>query len=213
VNSDTTIASRMTYARDFLSHAPANMEKCIFIDESGFNLHLHRNMARSKIGSRAKIILPTVRGRNVSLVAAMSIHGIIHTKVIDDGNCNGPKFCAFVRELVAILLQKENLIGSWLIMDNARIHKTEELRDITSNSPYQLKFLSPYSYMLNPIENVFSKIKASVRSLLRQRVSQQTLTSMIEEGVRTITQEDCTNYVMNVTRKLSVAASGQPMET
>ena len=44
------------------------MKKCIFIDESGFNLHLHRSMARSKIGSRAKIVLPTIRGRNVSLV-------------------------------------------------------------------------------------------------------------------------------------------------
>ena len=98
-------------------------------------------------------------------------------------------------------------------MDNARIHKTEELREIFSNSPYELKFLSPYSYILNQIENVFSKVKLSVRSLLGQRVSGQTLSSMIEEGVRTATQEDCTNYVMNVTWKLSAAASGQPMAT
>jgi len=65
--------------------------------------------------------------------------------------------------------------------------------------------------MLNPIENVFSKVKNSVRSLFRQNVSNSTLNTMIEEGVRTVTQEDCTNYVMNVTRKLPAAASGQPM--
>ena len=68
-------------------------------------------MARSKIGSRGKIVLPTVRGRNVSLVAAMSAHGIIHTKIIDDGTCNGTKFCVFIQKLVAILLQKEHLNG------------------------------------------------------------------------------------------------------
>ena len=197
----------MAHALDFLSNAPENMEKYIFIDESGLNLHLHLTMARSKI------VLPTVCGRNVSLVAAMSAYGIIHTEIIDDGTCNDTKFCVFIRKLVAILLQKEHLNCSWLIIDNARIHKTEELREIFSNSPYELKFLSPYYYMLNPIENVFSKVKLSVRSVLGQRVSGQTLSFMIEKGVRTVTQEVCTNYVMNVTRKLSAAASGQPMAT
>jgi len=61
-------------------------------------------MARSKIGSRAKIVLPTIRRRNVSHVAAMNAHGIIHTNVIDYETCNGNKFCVFARELVTILL-------------------------------------------------------------------------------------------------------------
>ena len=39
-----------------------------------------------------KIVLPTIRGRNVSLVAAMNAHGIIHTNVIDDRTCNENKF-------------------------------------------------------------------------------------------------------------------------
>ena len=60
-------------------------------------------MARSKIGQRAKVVIPTVRGRNVSLVAAMSAYGIIHTEIIDDETCNGTKFCVFIRKLVAIL--------------------------------------------------------------------------------------------------------------
>ena len=57
----------------------------------------------------------------------MNTEGIIHTKIIDDGTCNGTKFCGFVRELVSILRDTEDLHGTWLIMDNARIHKTEEL--------------------------------------------------------------------------------------
>jgi len=99
---------------------------------------------------------------------------------------------------MAIYLQKEHLTISSLIMDNARIHKLEVLREIFFNSPYELKFLSPYSCMLNIIENVFSKVNASDRSWLRQSVFQQAPSSMIK-GAKTVTQENCTYYVMNVT--------------
>ena len=91
----------------------------------------------------------------------MNTQCIIHDKIIDDDTCNCTKFCGFVRELVSILRDKEDLHDAWLIMDNVRIHKTEEFRQIISNSPNELKFLSPYSCMLNSIENVFSKVKSS----------------------------------------------------
>ena len=41
VNSTATIASRQAYDTDFISNAPNNMEKCIFIEKSEFNLYLH----------------------------------------------------------------------------------------------------------------------------------------------------------------------------
>ena len=51
-------------------------------------------------------------------------------------------------------------------MDNARVHKQDEIKKITSIFEFDYKFLSPYSFMLNPIENAFSKIKNGVRSCL-----------------------------------------------
>jgi len=54
-------------------------------------------------------------------------------------------------------------------------------------------------------------LEVAVNSLLRHHVSNSTLSTMIEEGVRTVKQEDCTYYVMIVTRKLPDAASGQHM--
>ena len=93
----------------------------------------------------------------VTLIAAMNNEGIVHTKIINDGTCNGVKFCAFVQELVERLRERDEMNGAWLILDNAHIHKTRELKEIMASSSYELKFLSPYSYMLNPIENVFSQ--------------------------------------------------------
>lgn len=211
VNTPLTIANRRNYALNFVNCAPTDMRKCIYIDESGFNLHLHRAQARSKKGTRAKIILPTIRGRNVTLIAAMSSSGILHTKIIDGSTCNGQKFNTFIEDLVSLLHENADMNGAWFIMDNAKIHKTGELKDIISASSYELHFLSPYSYQLNPIEKVFSKIKASVRRLLTDRTGEHSLSELIKQGIETVTPEDCSNYVMHTTRNLSIAISGKPM--
>ncbi|VDP30794.1 unnamed protein product [Heligmosomoides polygyrus] len=144
---------RQLYALEFSAHAPPNKKKCIFIDESGFNLHLRRTQARSKKGTRANDVLPTVRGRwwTRTLILAMNTQGVIHTGIIDDRTCTGPKFCAFVDQLVSKMRGvMDGMDGAWLIMSNARIRKISELRRILEETSYELKFLSPYSYMLNP---------------------------------------------------------------
>jgi transposase len=149
----------------------------------------------------------------VTLIAAMNNEGIVHTKIINDGTCNGVKFCAFVQELVERLRERDEMNGAWLILDNACIHKTRELQEIMASSSYELKFLSPYSYMLNPIENVFSKVKASAKRILSNTVGEQTLTAVIQESVGTVTQQDCANYVLNMMMNLTIAAAGQPFNS
>ncbi|KAK5986705.1 MFS domain-containing protein [Trichostrongylus colubriformis] len=60
----------------------------------------------------------------------MNNQGVVTTKIITDGTCNAQKFCTFLEELVAQMNGRDDMDGAWLIMDNARIHKTTELRDI-----------------------------------------------------------------------------------
>jgi hypothetical protein len=42
VNAPATLEQREQYALEFARNAPTNKKKCIFIDESGLNLHLRR---------------------------------------------------------------------------------------------------------------------------------------------------------------------------
>ena len=79
-----------------------------------------------------------------------------------------------------------------------------------AGSLYELKFLSPYSYMLNPAENVFSKVKALAKRILSGLMGEQTLSGVIQESVGTVSQQDCANYVINMMSKLTVAVAGQP---
>ena len=94
-------------------------------------------------------------------------------------------------------------------MDNARIHKTQEIRNMVDNSDCTLKFLPPYSPMLNPIEKTFSKIKFHARSLLSDITTEHNIVSVIEESVAQINQNDCANYVMDMIMTIPKAVSGQ----
>ena len=61
------------YAQNFLEEDANDERIFVFIDESGFNPHLRRTMARSARGAPASIILPSVCGRNISLITAISL--------------------------------------------------------------------------------------------------------------------------------------------
>lgn len=210
LNSPETIQKRKLYAINFTDHAPQAREKIIFIDESGFNYHMRPTKARSKANTSAYIILPTVRGRNVSLLAAMNIQGILFKKIISTSSVNSDIFCGFLEELIN-KLQEENITNAWLILDNAAIHKTQKVLNIMNKTNHTLIFLSPYSPMLNPIEKVFSKTKFKARELLADPLNNQNLVSIIEESMRAITPGDCSNYFLDMTMKLPSAVSGQPL--
>lgn len=209
VNDPISIQKRMSYAIDFSRNAPASKEKCIFIDECGYNLHLRKTIARSKKGSRAIVEVPTVRGRNVTVIAAMNSRKIIHYSIIDNSTCNSEKFGNFLRELVVVLQGDRVYDDSWLIMDNAQIHKTELISGIVFGTTYKIKFLSPYSYMLNPIENAWSKMKSVAKNLLALTNNENSLRNIIIEGIASIEQQDCFNYIIHMMNNITKAVAGE----
>jgi len=48
--------------------------------------------------------------------------------------------------------------------------------------------------------------------MLAEGGNEYSLKEFIEAGSRKVTPDDCANYVMNMSRKLPIAAAGQPME-
>lgn len=215
VNSESTLRARAIYFQDFAANAPGESFKCIFIDESGFNYHMRRTLARSRSGTRAYVHTPVLRGRVESLIIAASGQKIIHSKLISDGTCNGEKFFAFMQELLNILDLNATYSGAWIIMDNARIHHTQNLRNLIYSSNYLLKFLSPYSYMLNPVELIFSKIKINVRNRMNSlHLDNQeiNISNLIGEAIGLITNQDCMGYFSWMYRNVSLALQEHKFE-
>ena len=132
----------------------------IFIDESGINLAFMRSSARSPKGTRARGSRPHHRGKNVSLIGAIGLKGLI-TQISLLGATDALTFEAFISQKLVPNLWE----GACVIMDNYSIHKGAEIEALITNAGAKLIYLSPYSPDFSPIENCWSKIKSVLRSI------------------------------------------------
>ena len=138
----------------------------IWIDETGCD---RRNCTR-KYGYSLRGITPRdhrllVRGIRYSAIPVMSMEGI-HDVAILAGTVNGDRFEQFVSNTLLPHLNPFNGSNplSIVIMDNCTIHHVDRvinLIEITAQA--KIIFLPPYSPDLMPLEEVFSKVKATMK--------------------------------------------------
>jgi transposase len=82
--------------------------------------------------------------------------------------------------------------GDCLIMDNAKIHLGEMVREIIEQEKARLIYLPPYSPEFSPIENFWSKVKAMLRKLKAR--TYKDLIEGIELAMLEVTQKDIRNW-------------------
>ncbi|KAG1469137.1 hypothetical protein G6F56_003437 [Rhizopus delemar] len=75
-NTVTTTEARYKYINKLLTKGIAYNSNCIFVDEAGFNANLVRGVGYSKKGSQSVVVTQHKRAVNVSILAAISCHGI-----------------------------------------------------------------------------------------------------------------------------------------
>ena len=101
-------------------------------------------------------------------------------------------------------------------MDNARIHKPDELRAIIEGQRihHQLKFLPPYSPQLNPIELMFSSWKAAIKDIeINRDVQQANLLKYVEEASASVKDETkAKGWYRHVMRYYILCAEGEPLD-
>ena len=137
----------------------------IWIDESGCD---RRNSMR-KFAYTLRGIAPVdyrilARGTRYSAITAISVRGV-QDVVLVEGNVNGETFADFISSSLVPILKPFNCVNpnSIVVMDNASIHHVDEVEDLIIQTGALLKFLPPYSPDLNPVEQVFSKVKAVMK--------------------------------------------------
>ncbi|MHC5748824.1 MAG: IS630 family transposase, partial [Nostoc sp.] len=135
-------------------------ENLVFLDEAGANLSLIRHSARSKKGKRAHGSRPQKRCKNVSIIGAIALKGVISQYSIL-GACDGLTFEAYISQKLVPKLWE----GACVIMDNCSIHKGRDIEKLIESVGAKLIYLPPYSPDFSPIENCWSKIKTSLRSI------------------------------------------------
>ena len=119
-----------------------------------------RLYARALKGKRARGSKPQKRGKNISVIAALSVREVVASVNIY-GAVDGVAFEAFILNKLIPKLWN----NACIVMDNAKIHQEEMVREFLEKAGAKLLYLSPYSPEFSPIENFWSKVK-SILSLV-----------------------------------------------
>ena len=133
-------------------------ERLVFVDEMGANISLAPLYAWSRRGERAFASVPRNWGKNVTLLASMSLEGMGPCLAVE-GSTTREVFLAYLEHVLAPTLRA----GQMVVMDNLSSHKGERVRELIESRGCELIYLPPYSPDFNPIEEAFAKLKALVR--------------------------------------------------
>lgn len=155
----------------------------VFVDESGVNRALARLYAWSKRGKRAYSHAPVNRGPNVTLLAAISYEGLIAPMQVESAT-DSDVFLAYLDQVLCPRLKP----GQLVLMDNLPAHKVSGVRARIESVGAELLYLPRYSPEYNPVEQLWSKLKAVLRALAAR--TSEALDAAITAAFETITVED-----------------------
>jgi transposase len=164
--------------------------RLVFVDESGFNTSMTRLRARAPRGKRAYGRVPRNRGKNTTLIAAITLEGAMGTSMMTvEGATDAEAFEAYVEHFLAPSLCE----GQVVVLDGLGAHRPQRIRELIEARGADLLFLPSYSPDLNPIEEAFSKIKALVRKEGARRV-REALVEAIGRALAAVTLEDAAGW-------------------
>lgn len=146
---------RKAWKENMSGYAP---EKLVFLDESGINVNMTRFYARSKGGSRAVDAVPLWKPQNMTVLSSIQLNGETAYTTYSGGTTS-ERFVDYLRNILIPTLSPDSVV----VMDNMRSHHTQAVKDLLEQAGVQYLYLPPYSPDLNPIEKMWSNLKAFER--------------------------------------------------
>jgi len=165
-------------------------KRLVFIDETWIKTNMEPLRGWGPRGQRLKALAPYGHWKTMTFLAALR-HDRIDAPWVFDGPINGDSFKAYVTEVLVPALHP----GDIVVLDNLGSHKSKAVRRAIRAAGARLFFLPPYSPDLNPIEQVFAKLKHLMR-----KASQRTVESTWRktgELMSLFSPAECQNYLTN----------------
>jgi transposase len=162
--------------------------RLVFLDEMGARTNLTRRYGRSPKGQRLVCPVPHGHWKTTTFVAALRSDRLTAPMVID-GAMNGDLFEAYVRQILVPTLRA----GDVVVMDNLQAHKRAGAVLAIEAAGCTVLYLPPYSPDLNPIELVFSKLKALLRSAEKRTV--EALWDFLGAALDLFAPDECLRYM------------------
>lgn len=164
--------------------------RLVFIDETWAKTNMTPTHGWSQRGKPLLAKAPGGHWQTMTFLAALR-HDRITAPCVFDGPINGERFLAYVKQFLLPTLKP----GDMVIMDNLSSHKNAAVRKAIRRAGARLFFLPPYSPDLNPIEQVFAKLKRLLRKAAER--TKQATWRRIGTLIDQFSPQECSNYLRN----------------
>jgi transposase len=164
-----------------------DLERLIFIDETGATTKMARLFGRAPRGERCRTALPYGHWKTTTFTAGLRLGGLAAPMILD-GPMDGDAFRAYVTQVLVPELE----LGDIVIMDNLPAHKVSGIREAIEAAGARLFYLPPYSPDFNPIEMAFAKLKAFLRAAAARTIPD--LWDTLKNALDAFTPSECRNY-------------------
>jgi transposase len=141
-------------------------------------------------GQRLKAKVPHGHWKTSTFLAALR-HDRVEAPWLIDRPINGECFLLYVEKVLVPTLRP----GDIVIMDNLGSHKGKAVRRAIRSAGAKLLFLPKYSPDLNPIEQLFAKLKHLLRKAAER--TREAVCDAIGKILNTISASECGNYLVN----------------
>ena len=162
----------------------------MFIDETWTKTNMAPLRGWARRGRRLPAKVPQGRWKTMTFLAALR-HDRIDAPWLVDGPINGERFRLYVEKVLVPTLAP----GDIVVMDNLGSHKGWPVRHAIRSAGAKLFFLPKYSPDLNPIEQVFAKLKHLLRRAAARNFD--TVCAAIGQLLDSFTAQECANYFVN----------------
>jgi transposase len=171
--------------------------RLIFLDETWTKTNMTRTRGRARRGERLIASVPHGHWNTTTFLAGLR-HDRIVAPLVLDGPVNGAAFRAWVEQFLAPTLAP----GDIVIADNLGSHKVTGVREAIEARGASMMFLPAYSPDLNPIEQVFAKLKQLLKSA--EPRTRPRLWRTIGTCLARFPPGECLNYLRNAGYRQSV---------
>ena len=164
--------------------------RLVFIDETWVKTNMAPLRGWGPRGRRLKAYAPYGHWKTLTFIAALR-HDRIDAPFVFDGPINGELFLLYVEKILVPTLSP----GDVVILDNLGSHKTKAARAAVKATGAHLIFLPAYSPDLNPIEQVFAKLKHMMRNAQPRDV--EATWRKVGQLLDLFAPRECANYLRN----------------
>jgi transposase len=165
-------------------------KRLVFIDETWAKTNMAPLRGWCRRGKRFNAKVPYGHWKTMTFLAALR-HDRIDAPWVFDGPINAESFRLYVEEVLVAALKP----GDIVVLDNLGSHKGKTIRDVIRAAGARLFFLPPYSPDLNPIEQVFAKLKYLLRKAAKRTV--EATWRQIGALLDDFSPEECQRYLVN----------------